>query len=39
MSERFVVKSSPHIRTDVTTQVIMRDVLIALAPTLLLSIF
>lgn len=39
MSERFVVKSSPHIRDTVTTQTIMRDVLIALAPTLLLSIY
>ena len=32
MSELFNVSSNPHVRSKVTTQAIMRDVLIALAP-------
>ena len=33
------ISSSPHVHSPVTTQTIMRDVLIALAPALLGSIY
>ena len=33
------ISSSPHAHSPVTTQTIMRDVLIALAPALIVSIF
>ena len=38
MSNRLVVKSSPHLRSPITTAVIMRDVIIALVPALICSI-
>ncbi|MBO5907970.1 MAG: RnfABCDGE type electron transport complex subunit D [Clostridia bacterium] len=36
--EKLIVSSSPHIRTKVTTKVIMRDVLIALTPAAVASV-
>lgn len=39
MSELFNVSSNPHVRSKVTTQVIMRDVLIALAPACIFGIY
>ncbi len=39
MDKLFIVSSSPHIRSNVSTQKIMRDVLIALAPAMIAGIF
>lgn len=39
MSELFNVSSNPHVRSKVTTQAIMRDVLIALAPACIFGIY
>ena len=39
MSELFNVSSNPHLRSKVTTQAIMRDVLIALAPACIFGIY
>jgi len=39
MSKKFVVTSSPHLRSGATTSNIMRDVLLALAPALAASIY
>ena len=39
MDKLFIVSSSPHIRSNVTTQKIMRDVLIALTPAMIAGIF
>jgi len=39
MSKNLVLTSSPHLRSGVTTQTIMRDVLIALAPAFAASIY
>ena len=38
MSEKLTVSVSPHLHTGVTTQVIMRDVLIALLPAVVASV-
>ncbi|NMC57412.1 MAG: RnfABCDGE type electron transport complex subunit D [Eubacteriaceae bacterium] len=38
MDKLFIVSSSPHIRSNVTTQKIMRDVLIALTPAMVAGI-
>ncbi|MCI8622348.1 MAG: RnfABCDGE type electron transport complex subunit D [Provencibacterium sp.] len=38
MSNRLVVKSSPHLKSPMNTQVIMRDVIIALMPAFICSI-
>lgn len=39
MSELFNVSSNPHVRSKITTQAIMRDVLIALAPACIFGIY
>lgn len=39
MDKLFIVSSSPHIRSNVSTQKIMRDVLIALTPAMIAGIF
>jgi len=39
VSELFNVSSNPHVRSKVTTQAIMRDVLIALAPACIFGIY
>ncbi|PWM39242.1 MAG: RnfABCDGE type electron transport complex subunit D [Clostridiales bacterium] len=39
MAEKLIVKSSPHIKSPVNTQRIMLDVIIAMVPALLCSVF
>lgn len=39
MDEKFIVSASPHIRASYTTNGIMRDVLIALAPSMIAGIY
>ena len=39
MSEVFNVSTNPHVRSKVTTQSIMRDVLIALAPACIFGVY
>lgn len=39
MGEQLIINSSPHFRAKATTTTVMRDVLIALAPSLLAAVF
>ena len=39
MADNYIVSSSPHIHTGVTTQKIMRDVIIALLPATAMGVY
>ena len=39
MADNYIVSSSPHIHTGVTTQTIMRDVIIALLPATAMGVY